>query len=182
MSLTCVKLYMKESHLRLDKLQVENSLVIRLHLSAITLHQPSVVFPLANTFPFQVLCSPLVCSPFQNTAVVVVQWGSWVACMVELSCGNKGRSRFWQRLELCTALEAGECGQTVPVNIYSLWCSESCAAQRESMYQVFLFGLCYGGTWKLSWCNCKQEMREKKDIYLEELSKPGSASVTPKGM
>lgn len=118
MALTHMKLYMKESHLHLDKLQVENSLVIRLHLSAVTLDQLSVVFPLPNTVPFQVLCSPLVCSPFQNTAVDVVQWGSRVACMAELSCGNKGRSWFWHRLELRAALEAEEHDQKVPVNIF----------------------------------------------------------------
>lgn len=72
MPLTWVKLYMKESHLHLDKLQVENCLVIRLHLSAVNLQQLSVIFPLANAVPFSLLCDPLVCSPFQVTAVAAV--------------------------------------------------------------------------------------------------------------
>lgn len=73
MTLTWVKLYMKESRLHLDKLEAENCLMIRLHLSAVNLHQVSVVFPLANLVPFQLALQCLGLQPLQVTTGVAVQ-------------------------------------------------------------------------------------------------------------
>lgn len=71
MTLALVKFYIKEN-LHLDKLQVENSLVVSLHLSAVNLDQLSVVFLLGNLVPFPFPVLVLGLQPFSGHCCSVV--------------------------------------------------------------------------------------------------------------
>lgn len=94
---------MKEN-LHLDKLQVENCLVISLHLSAVNFDQLSVVFLLGNPIPFHFAMLVLGVQPFSDHCCNV-------AGIFAFLCHCLGL--VWYKIVLCAAPDVGEQGKKI---------------------------------------------------------------------